>query len=231
VKAATNGSEPAAADGTPAPWAERAAERSPLLQERRSRNMRQIQSMVDAAKRLIGRNGSGFTTQELAREAGVAQQTFYRYFEGKDQLLLAMMEDLHATSAGDFEEAARDLPDSLARLRRYIETMLANLDAANPSMRAAQYITAEHWRLHQLYPQEMALVGQPMVELFARQLRAAREQGMITSSDADRDAEMMVMLVRAVYHHYAYQERIEPTSAIAGRVWEMCLHGIGGPAA
>ena len=228
MKAAMKGVEAGEAGGPPASWAERAADRSPVLQQRRSRNMRQIEAMVEAAKRLILRNGAGFTTQEVAREAGVAQQTFYRYFKGKDQLLLAVMEDLHATNAGLFEEAARDLPGPLARLRYYIGAALETLDTANPAMRPAQYITAEHWRLHQLYPEEMVRVGQPVAELFARQLRAASEQGLITSSDPDRAAEMMVMLVRAVYHHYAFQDRSEPTAAIADRVWEMCLHGIGG---
>jgi TetR/AcrR family transcriptional regulator len=70
-----------------------------------------MQIMVDAAKRLIAQKGSGFTTQELAREAGVALQTFYRQFGGKDQLLLATLEDMHAEQAAAYEEAARDIPD------------------------------------------------------------------------------------------------------------------------
>jgi len=196
------------------------------MQRSRSRNVRQMQIMVEAAKRLIAQKGYGFTTQELAREAGVALQTFYRHFGGKDQLLLATIEDLHATTAAGYAKAARDLPDPLARLHYYVTTALAGLDEADAQ--GPRFITAEHWRLHQMFPEEMTLAAQPTVDLFARELRSAQEQGLIAPSDVDRSAELMVMLVRAVYHHYAFKAKTEPAAAIAEHVWELCLQGVGG---
>jgi AcrR family transcriptional regulator len=198
------------------------------MQQWRSRNVRQMKTMVEAAKRLISRKGPGFTTQELAREAGVAVQTFYRHFGGKDQLLLATIEDLHVTQAGEYELAARDLPDPLSRLHYYVTAVLTSLDMTGPATSAPQFITAEHWRLHQLFPDEMALATQPIVDLFARELRAAQEQGLIALSDVHQDAELMVTLVRAVYHQYAFARKDEPTEVMAERVWEFCLRGIGG---
>ena len=217
-------------DGTVAvmSWTERAADRSPLVQQWRSRNVRQMKIMVEAAKRLIAQKGYGFTTQELAREAGVALQTFYRHFGGKDQLLLATMEDMHAEMAVQYEEAARDLPDPLARLRHYVMLILRQLGGAGPG--GAQFITVEHWRLHQVFPEEMAHATQPTVDLFAREIRAAQEQGLIAPSDVTHSAELMVMTVRTVYHHYAFAKTNEPTEVIAEHVWKFCLSGIGGPA-
>lgn len=209
-------------------WTERAADRSPLMRQTRSRNVRQMQIMVEAAKRLIARKGYSFTTQELAREAGVALQTFYRHFGGKDQLLLATIEDLHATTAEDYAAATRDLPDPLARLHYYVTAALAGLDAVGEDARSPQYMTAEHWRLHQLFPEEMAFATQPTVDLFARELRAAREQGLVAPSNVERSAELMVILVRTVYHHYAFKAKPEPAAAIAEHVWELCLQGVGG---
>ena len=209
-------------------WTERAADRSPLMQQWRSRNVRQMKIMVEAAKRLISRKGGGFTTQELAREAGVALQTFYRHFGGKDQLLLATLEDLHATQAAEYAAAARDLPDPLTRLHYYITAVLSGLDVTGPDARLPQFITAEHWRLHQQFPEEMTLATQPIVDLFAAELRAAQEQGLIAPSDVNQSTELIVMLVRAVYHHYAFKAKSEPATAIAEHVWELCLQGIGG---
>ena len=80
------------------PWAERAADRSPAVQRSRARQMEQATLIVDAARRLIAERGERFTTQELVKEAGVALQTFYRIFAGKDQLLLAVFENLIAES-------------------------------------------------------------------------------------------------------------------------------------
>lgn len=209
-------------------WTERAADRSPLMQQWRSRNVRQMKIMVEAARRLIAQKGSSFTTQELAREAGVALQTFYRHFGGKDQLLLATIEDMHAEMSERYAADARDLPGPLARLHYYVTSALEGLDGTGAAARAPQFITAEHWRLHQQFPEEMTLATQPIVDLFARELRAAQEQGLIAPSDVDRSAELMVMLVRTVYHHYAFKAKNEPAAAIAEHVWELCLQGIGG---
>lgn len=46
----------------------------------RERIANQVRLMLDAALRLIREKGDSFTTQELVKEAGVALQTFYRYF-------------------------------------------------------------------------------------------------------------------------------------------------------
>jgi AcrR family transcriptional regulator len=210
-------------------WTERAADKSPLVQQWRARNVRQMQIMVDAAKRLIAQKGSSFTTQELAREAGVALQTFYRHFGGKDQLLLAALEDMHAEQAAAYEEAARDIPDPVARLHYYVTQTLARLDTTGPGAMTPQFITAEHWRLHQLYPQDTAHATQPIVDLFARELQAAKDQGLLAPPDVAVAAELMVMIVRSVYHHYAFVVPTGKSAAdIAEDVWEFCLAGAGG---
>ena len=50
--------------------------------------------ILAAGRILIATNGADFTTQAVIQEAGVALQTFYRYFKSKDQLLLALIGDL-----------------------------------------------------------------------------------------------------------------------------------------
>jgi hypothetical protein len=102
-----------------------------------------------------------------------------------------------------------------------VVTVLGTLDEANPATRLpkAQFITAEHWRLRQIFPEEMAAVTRPVTDLFAREIRAAQEQGLITVTDVDQSAELMVMLVRTVYHQYAFARHDEPAAAIAEHVW------------
>jgi hypothetical protein len=135
---------------------------------------------------------------------------------------------MHATKAAEWAEAAAGLPDPLARLRFYIMSALSYLGAGEQETAPAKFVTAEHWRLHQLFPEEMTLATQPTVELFATELRAAQEQGLIHPTDVNQSAELMVMLVRAVYHHYAFKATTESTATIADHVWELCLQGIGG---
>ena len=66
--------------------------------------------MLDAARRLIDAKGDEFTTQELVAEAGVALQTFYRYFASKDELLLAVIGDAMTDACERWAEPRPNCP-------------------------------------------------------------------------------------------------------------------------
>ncbi|CUU55102.1 TetR family transcriptional regulator [Frankia sp. CcI49] len=204
-------------------WAERAADRSPVVHRSRSRSIQQTRGIVDAARRLIAVKGSSFTTQELVKEAGVAMQTFYRHFTGKDQLLLAVIEDVVAESALRFEEAARAIPDPLSRLRYYLTT---TVDGLFEDIGWSRFVTSEHWRLRERFPKEIADADQPFTDLIERELRAAQDAGLLPPSDVGRDAEMVARVVMSVFHHYAFAHGRWSPQDIGDYLWEFCLGGI-----
>ena len=215
-----------AAATSPLPWAERAADRSPTVQRSRARQIEQAEAVVKAARRLTAERGERFTTQELVKEAGVALQTFYRLFAGKDQLLLAVFEDMIAEYCVLVEEAARELPDPVARLRFYVTQTVQPLgtdDSIGP-----RFVTAEHWRLHQLFPEEMSHATQAFTDLVARELEAAAAEGTLAPADPQRDAWFVTKLVMAVFHHYAFADPPPDTRAIGDELWAFCRGALGG---
>ena len=211
-------------------WAERVADRSETVQRSRARQIEQAQAIVAAARRLIVERGDQFTTQELVKEAGVALQTFYRIFGGKDQLLLAVFEDLIGESCADYERAAEALPDPVARLHFYVSVTVGSVGEASYGI-GPRFVTAEHWRLHQLFPEEMTHATQHFTDLVARQLELAAAEGLLAPRDIQRDAWFVTKLVMAVFHHYAYAEDPIDTQAIAEELWQFCLRALSGPPA
>lgn len=208
-------------------WAERVADRSEVVQRSRARQIEQAHAIVAAARRLITERGDQFTTQELVKEAGVALQTFYRIFGGKDQLLLAVFEDLIGESCADYERSAAALPDPIARLHFYVSVTVGGVGEASYGI-GPRFVTAEHWRLHQLFPEEMTHATQHFTDLVERQLVLANEEGLLTANDPQRDAWFVTKLVMAVFHHYAYVEGPIDTGAIAEELWQFCLRALGG---
>jgi AcrR family transcriptional regulator len=209
----------------PLSWAERAADRSPAVQRSRARQIEQAQAIVKAARRLLAERGERFTTQELVKEAGVALQTFYRLFAGKDQLLLAVFADMIAESCAQYEEAARELPDPVARLRFYVTAAQQSAITGTADI-GPRFVTAEHWRLYQLFPEEMAQATQPFTDLVARELEAAVAQGSLTSADPAADAWFVTKLVMAVFHHYAFAESGPDTRDVGDELWDFCLRAL-----
>jgi AcrR family transcriptional regulator len=138
-------------------WVERAVERSAAVQRSRSRIANQVRLMLDAARRLISENGGDFTTQDLVAEAGVALQTFYRYFASKDELLLAVIGDAMTEACDRWGNAAADIPDPMDRLRLFITAPLEQFDGDRNEAAGMRFIVSTHWHLHRIFPTELAL--------------------------------------------------------------------------
>ena len=210
-------------------WAERVADRSPSVQRSKERSVEQARSIVAAAVRLIESKGPSFTTQELIKEAGIALQTFYRYFPSKDALLLAVIEDVIDENCAAFREQARALSDPVERLRFYVATTVQALDA--PGSRPS-FMTSEHFRLQTLYPAEVSRATQHYTDLLVEQIREAMAAGRLRPRDPEYSAWLITQLTMAVFHHYDCAGVDEPTEVIARRVWDFCLTALGGsPAA
>ena len=211
----------------PATWAERVADRSPVVQRSRDRGVEQAKAIVAAARRLIESKGPSFTTQELIKEAGIALQTFYRYFPSKDHLLLALIEDVIDESCAVFQAQARMLSDPVERLRYYVTATVEGLTAAGSG---PSFITSEHFRLQTLYPDEVSRATQHYTDLLVEEIRDATAADRVHPSDPEYSAWLMTQLTMAVFHHYDCAGLDEPVDRIAERLWEFCLGALNSPA-
>jgi AcrR family transcriptional regulator len=208
-------------------WADRAAARSPIVQRSRDRSIQQATQIVEAAMELIAEKGEAFTIQELAKRARVALQTFYRHFAGKDELLLAVLEHTMTESMREFESQARARPDPLDRLHFYITVVLSSLD--DPELAASRrFITAEHYRLHQLFPDELSDANRLYTDLLVTEIRAATDAGELDPDDPEADAWYITELVMATYHHYSYATNRIPADQLGESLWRFCLAALGG---
>lgn len=214
--------------GVPAEsWVERIAEQSPTVKRSRARSVEQALAIVRAAERLIAVRGDGFTTVELVKEAGIALKTFYRYFEGKDQLVLVVLEQMVSEAATQFREAAKDIDDPVERLRFYVRSVILVLAGNGTDRPSPRFVTAEHWRLQSLYPNELAQATKPFVDLLEAELQAGIDSGQIRRADPAYTSWLLNQVVVAVYHHYAFAPAAEPYEQIADRLWEFCSSGMG----
>ncbi len=85
-------------------WRERAVSRS--LNAARSRAEQRVQRFLDAAFELIDEKGTTeFTIQEVIDRSKQSLRGFYQYFDGKDELLLALFEE--TVARGDRRPARR----------------------------------------------------------------------------------------------------------------------------
>jgi AcrR family transcriptional regulator len=207
-------------------WAERLAEHSPNVQRSRARSLQRARVFIDAARRLIAEKGESFTTQDLVKEAGVAMQTFYRYFAGKDELLLAVIEDMVVEACATYQARADGIADPIDRLRSHITSVVDLLGASPDGGSSARFIATEHWRLSRLFPDQVALASKPYADLLHTEILAANDAGTLRSADPERDAWLTSQLVMSVFQHHSFSAEADPT--LAADLWRYCLGGLGG---
>lgn len=208
---------------------ERAVERSAAVQRSRERIAHQARQILDAARRLIDTKGDKFTTQELAAEAGVALQTFYRYFSSKDELLLAVIGDILADACERWAVTGAKLPDPMARLKFYLTSTLDRLQGVGDGAETARFIVSTRWRLHQAYAKELAEAEKPFAELLRGEVESAIRMGLLKPSDPEWSSWFLAELARSVFHFYAFAAHTDgELEIIKERLWEFCLSGLGG---
>lgn len=213
-----------------ATWVQRAVERSASVQRSRTRIATQMRQILDAAISLIAAKGEEFTTQELAGEAGVALQTFYRHFTSKDELLLAVIGDAMVESCASWADGTGAMTDPVERLRHYLGSTLGRLDGDNRNSALARFIVTTRWRLHRQFPGELAEAERPFVNLLRHTVAEATSQGRLRPADVEWDSWLIGELVRAVYHHYAFAADADTDLDVTKeRLWAFSLAALGGP--
>lgn len=208
----------------PASWITRAADRAPSVRSSRERSMLRAQQIVQAARRLIDSGGGDFTTHQLAREAGIAIQTLYKHFAGKDEVMLAVLEDVIGDSMDQLRAQGAAIADPVERLRFYVFATMGSLDEPG----SGPQIPVEHWRLVQLYPDEVEQARQPVADLFAAALREAQEAGRLAPADVGHAAALTNQLLLAEFHQHSFATTRESSAVVAARLWAFLLPAYGG---
>src|ERR1700712_3883387 len=97
-------------------WRERAVSRS--LNGARSRAEQRVQRFLDAAFSLIDEKGTTeFTIQEVIDRSKQSLRGFYQYFDGRDELLLALFEETVREATDDLRLVIESTAEPIDQLR------------------------------------------------------------------------------------------------------------------
>src|SRR3954470_9750248 len=156
-----------------------------LREQRRERNAREIQQ---AAMSLFAARGyAAVTVEDIAREAGISERTFFRYFASKDHLLVAeagrRIEVIHESLVGQPEDL-----DAWRALRNAVLDQSASEDAVGRNAAIWAHLTKEAPALLAKMIMHGALEGTHNIEV-----ELARRLG-VPDTDALPDVMMRVTL-------------------------------------
>ena len=222
----------AAVESTGTTWRDLAVARS--LDPARARAEKRVQRFLDAALELMtSSSDKEFTVQEVVERSGQSLRSFYQYFAGKYELLLALFEESVRSTAEHLEEVVAEESDPLERLHRFvvehyrvcqpIPKSRSNKKSLAPAMAPfAQQLLTDH-------PKEASHAFVPMVALLERLLRDAAAAGAIRKG-IDHHRMAGVVLQAVMFNAFATTISGTPVRADSDadeELWGLILGGIG----
>jgi AcrR family transcriptional regulator len=215
-----------------ASWREQAVARS--VDPVRARAERRVQRFLDAALEIIvDEPGRDFTVQEVVKKSGQSLRSFYQNFNGKDELLLALLEESVYETASRLAVAMQREPDAIGRLRCFTLEYY-RLCRPNPTGKASQRsieILGMAEFTQQLLtqdPKEAARAFAPLFALLEEILEEAVTEGAVRP-ELDRRATSGAMLQAIMFNSFALTiggSPVRSDSRDAEALWELLAHGL-----
>ena len=185
------------------------------LADRRETYATEIRALLDAALTVMRREETiDPRVSDIVRTAGLSNQAFYRHFRGKDELLVALLDDGRQRLVATIERrmAGAKAKGPAGQVRAWVEVVLAQ--ARDPEAAAAT--------------RPFAINGDRLAVEFPDETRRSRDRLVEPLRAVVSDADAL-----AIYHltmgtvHDALVHRHTPTRAEVDRLVAFALRGSG----
>ena len=217
-------------DGDGPGWRKRAVSKS--LSAARTRAEQRVQRLLDAAFALIDERGTTeFTIQEVVERSKQSLRGFYQYFEGKDELLFALLEESIRESVADLRDAVEAESEPLERLRAFTIRLHEWCEPIGKRRKRGAHnrfpLSEFSLQIAIRDPDRVASVTAPISRMLLELLDAAVAAGAIQVADPQRTA---VLIQQTVMYGWLMNRLVQsPRSRVSAEdAWEFCLHGLRG---
>jgi AcrR family transcriptional regulator len=211
-------------------WRQRAVSKS--LSAARSRAEQRVQRLLDAAFALIDEKGTTeFTIQEVVDRSKQSLRGFYQYFEGKDELLFALLEESIREALEDLRAAVASESEPLERLRAFTIRLHEWCEPLGTRRKRGSHnrvpLSEFSLQLALKDPERLAAVMAPASRMLSELLEAAVAAGSLKVSDTRRAT---LLIQQTVMYGWLMNRLVQKPEArvSAEDAWEFCLHGLGG---
>jgi AcrR family transcriptional regulator len=206
------------------------------LDSARMRSENRVQRFLDAGFELLASAESGrdFTVQDVVERSGQSLRSFYQYFAGKHELLLALFDEAIRSTADEVRQEVEEESGARQRLHRFVVAYyLRCLPAENgrSSKNHPTPVMAEF--CHQLLTAHQAEASRafvPLVALLEEVLRDGVAAGVVSPGPDERDVAGMVLSTIMFNAAYAgtISGSLEPSEreGAAEQMWEFVSDGI-----
>lgn len=211
-----------------------------VIDPARERAETRVQRFLDAAFELMASTGKDFTLQEVVEKSGLSLRSFYQYFNGKHELLLALLEDSVRRNEAQLRAAMAEQDSALGRLHSFVVTYYRM--CRQPSTAGAAKGTAKGTpkvrvpalaefaqQLLRDHPQEAVAAFAPVLTLCEQVLAEAAETGAVRSDLRIRRVAgyvLQTVMFNAFVDRTINEARGRGETTVAEETWSLIFGGL-----
>jgi AcrR family transcriptional regulator len=178
----------------------------------------EVRRLLDAAFSVMQASGDlDPRVSDIVRESGLSNQAFYRHFAGKDELLLAVLEEGRRRMVEYLTRRMATVPAGEARVRRWIEGVMQQARDRAAAARTRPFAVNDT-RLRDRFPEESAQTTELL-------LAPLRDAVAAAGGDPERDAGAVYHLTIGSMHEHLL-DRTVPSRDDVEHVVQFALRGI-----
>ncbi|UXA19782.1 TetR/AcrR family transcriptional regulator [Mycobacterium sp. SMC-4] len=205
-------------------WQERAIERR--LGEARARAVERSTQFLATALELVEESGpASLTLQTLADRANLSLRTFYQHFAGKEELLLALYEDVTSKYTEAIREMVEAADGPMAQLEAWCRGVLSRPGASEAV--GGRLVLLYNLSLELNNPEAFAKVWEPHRKLLTEILTACAEAGLIRDDlTLPQLTSLLGYTLTSFGQFNAVHEGLDGASLTEEVVWSWCRQAI-----
>jgi AcrR family transcriptional regulator len=210
-------------------WRQRAVSKS--LSAARSRAEQRVQRLLDAAFDLIDERGTAeFTIQEVVERSKQSLRGFYQHFDGKDELLFALLEEAIREAVADIGEAVESASAPIERLRAFTIRLYEWCEPLGKGRKRGAHnrlpLSEFSLQIALKDPERVAAVMAPISRMLVELVDAAVAARAVQVPETRRAA---LLIQQTVMYGWLMNRLGSPRMRVTAEdAWEFCLHGLRG---
>jgi AcrR family transcriptional regulator len=205
--------------------AERAAERA--VRQAHARAEAEVRVFIDAGLEVMRRKGAQrLTVADVLAEAERSTRAFYRHFESKDELLLAIYEHDARASVTELRAQIGAAGSARDALLAWIESTL-HLAFDPRRARRTRVLATEAKRLQGEHPEQFTAIATAQLEPLIETLARGRDDGSFPDTEPERDARSVHAIVWSMVEEHLYGDGTTSFDDARAHALRFCFPALG----
>ena len=204
-------------------FSDEVAERSVV--EARARATAEVTALMDAGLAVLARDGAAFTVASVLREADMSTRAFYRHFQSKDELVVAVYERDAEETIVRLAKRVGEAVEPRGAVDVWVDEILA-LVYDSRRVRRTSPLASESARLQSQFPHVFARILERQLEPLEDALERGRVDGTFPATDPTADARSIHAVTWAVIEQRMLGHRRNRAEA-RDHILRFCLPALG----